>query len=1203
VTIQLRKDDWAESVGSIELGPGIDLDHNDVTGVPVLTTMGSAILQSVRGGTGRNASLFAPGTIFATNGTSPMAAYTPTAIGQVLRVNDVIEADPADPESVTSYVLGWGAGGGGTDDFLKGNGTNPSVATSHGFSIGSWNNEKYIQSVGQPLALNPLGNGVNVEGFLLVKQSTKQVYLLAHSSREGIGSDNGWGIWSQDGYPGLQFRTLGDVTRMWLTDRLMIGTSDPGTTAAGGVRTTGSSQFGGTNAFGGDVTVAGELREQNIRVAKVLVQETAPPPVPENTLWVQPSVISGGGGGGTGQTTFALSAGPGLVGDPSNNFNGSVPVAFSVNLADTNMAGTLPVSKGGTGATTLNGVLIGNAQSPVTAITGTASRFLRRNAANTAYEFVTLTAAHVGAGRFPGSYDISGDLQVDGELREGALRVAKVIVQETAPPPVAENTLWIQPSIISGGGGGGIGTTTHPLTAGSGLVGGTFNGSTPVTFAVSFAGTGTAASAARSDHTHTEYLRGDGTNPSLPGNHNFSIGNWSGWNYIQSHSGQALYLNPVGNAVLVGSSGMVINGDLVANSLRIAGSSNIRLEGADGYPYNRMMLRTNEATWPGLRFIIDNTQVAIDSVLPSNPAYNHLLMLQVNGGPAVFGGRLSVGAIGNSPSPFDAQYKMRIAGGHGDTGLQLHANNGAGVPHAHLVFWASEPARTFQGTGIGNNYMYTGEANPAGDGWNRIDKTRPGGYIRFLDGDIRLLTVSDMGVEANRLSVTPGGVDIYQNLLIYNSPSAGISLAGTYPAIAFSHAGGNARVILHGDNGQFQFRSRDGVARITMEDNGAFHASFITIYGTATFADLNVSGELREQGLRVAKVIVQETAPPPVAENTLWVQPSVIGGGGGGGGTGTTTFSLSAGAGMSGGSFNGSAPVTFAVNLSDANIPGTLAIAKGGTGATSAFDARNSLGAAATNQTMFIGYSGVAINRASGLLALSGVSIDGSAGSAAQLSTARTINGTNFNGTAGIETSYWGATRTITIGNTAKSVNGNGNVSWSLAEIGAVSSNHTHPASQITAGTFGGGNYTMSGHLTLGALLVNVGDIELFKASPHFVIARSSTNQYAGMFFNSGGVDAGSRRWLWAMDATTAAKLILFKYDDFGNYTGAVFAFNRSNAFAEFYGGIHASGNIGSSGTISAQGKMYAEGYEVAKFVVSSSTPGAAPAGTLWIQV
>ena len=78
---------------------------------------------------------------------------------------------------------------------------------------------------------------------------------------------------------------------------------------------------------------------------------------------------------------------------------------------------------------------------------------------------------------------------------------------------------------------------------------------------------------------------------------------------------------------------------------------------------------------------------------------------------------------------------------------------------------------------------------------------------------------------------------------------------------------------------------------------------------------------------------------------------------------------------------------------------------------------------------------------------------DGNAVSASKLQTARTINGTSFDGTANITTANWGASRTITIGETGKGVNGSGDVSWSLEEIGAAPKTHTHSASQITSGT------------------------------------------------------------------------------------------------------------------------------------------------------
>lgn len=77
----------------------------------------------------------------------------------------------------------------------------------------------------------------------------------------------------------------------------------------------------------------------------------------------------------------------------------------------------------------------------------------------------------------------------------------------------------------------------------------------------------------------------------------------------------------------------------------------------------------------------------------------------------------------------------------------------------------------------------------------------------------------------------------------------------------------------------------------------------------------------------------------------------------------------------------------------------------------------------------------------------SSTSCSGNAGSATKLQTARTINGTYFNGSANITTANWGTARTITVGNTGKSVNGSGNVSWSLGEIGVHVSNKQPAAS------------------------------------------------------------------------------------------------------------------------------------------------------------
>jgi hypothetical protein len=80
----------------------------------------------------------------------------------------------------------------------------------------------------------------------------------------------------------------------------------------------------------------------------------------------------------------------------------------------------------------------------------------------------------------------------------------------------------------------------------------------------------------------------------------------------------------------------------------------------------------------------------------------------------------------------------------------------------------------------------------------------------------------------------------------------------------------------------------------------------------------------------------------------------------------------------------------------------------------------------------------------------SSASISGNAATATTLQTTRSINGTNFNGSANITTANWGTTRTIFIGSTGKSVNGGGNVSWSINEIGAYS--NTNPSNFVSSG-------------------------------------------------------------------------------------------------------------------------------------------------------
>ncbi len=85
-----------------------------------------------------------------------------------------------------------------------------------------------------------------------------------------------------------------------------------------------------------------------------------------------------------------------------------------------------------------------------------------------------------------------------------------------------------------------------------------------------------------------------------------------------------------------------------------------------------------------------------------------------------------------------------------------------------------------------------------------------------------------------------------------------------------------------------------------------------------------------------------------------------------------------------------------------------------------------------------------------------GISVTGNAATATKLATARSINGTNFDGSGNITTATWGTARNVTIGNTKKSVNGSADVSWSLSEIGAAASSHTHSYLPLSGGTMAG---------------------------------------------------------------------------------------------------------------------------------------------------
>lgn len=120
-----------------------------------------------------------------------------------------------------------------------------------------------------------------------------------------------------------------------------------------------------------------------------------------------------------------------------------------------------------------------------------------------------------------------------------------------------------------------------------------------------------------------------------------------------------------------------------------------------------------------------------------------------------------------------------------------------------------------------------------------------------------------------------------------------------------------------------------------------------------------------------------------------------------------------------------------------------------------------------------------------------GISITGNAGTATKLQTTRSINGTNFDGSANITTSKWGAARSITIGNTTKTVDGSGNVSWTLAEIGA---------------TGGSGNYLpLSGGTLTGDLTIKKSDGSASKLNVHRTLSSKDMRGSIDIYAHNGG--------------------------------------------------------------------------------------------------
>lgn len=118
-------------------------------------------------------------------------------------------------------------------------------------------------------------------------------------------------------------------------------------------------------------------------------------------------------------------------------------------------SGQLAVGRGGTGASTLTGVVIGDGISTMVGVAGTAGQLLRRNALNTAYEFFTPTYM---ANVFTSLGDLVVSNAAGAPLRlAGNTTTTRKYLSQIGDGTSVVSTTW---ETVSGGGGGVTGSGT-----------------------------------------------------------------------------------------------------------------------------------------------------------------------------------------------------------------------------------------------------------------------------------------------------------------------------------------------------------------------------------------------------------------------------------------------------------------------------------------------------------------------------------------------------------------------------------------------------------------------------------------------------------------------------------------------------------------------------------------------------------------------
>jgi hypothetical protein len=133
----------------------------------------------------------------------------------------------------------------------------------------------------------------------------------------------------------------------------------------------------------------------------------------------------------SGNTAYEFFSGGNLTSSNDTNIQitlGGTPTGSLINAVSLTMGwtGQLAVGRGGTGAATLTGVVIGNATSAMTAVAGTAGQFLRRNTANTAYEFRTLQGGDIAGSELTFTNDTNVQMTLGGTPASALLQPVSI---------------------------------------------------------------------------------------------------------------------------------------------------------------------------------------------------------------------------------------------------------------------------------------------------------------------------------------------------------------------------------------------------------------------------------------------------------------------------------------------------------------------------------------------------------------------------------------------------------------------------------------------------------------------------------------------------------------------------------------------------------------------------------------------------------